>query len=96
LLYQINWLIKPISNGEYLMSKLFLLEEKHRLLKKALHTNLKKKYSIEMNIRKQYEELKKLEIALEKIRATCALQCAQTVSDLNMVAVPTNSTRLLV
>jgi len=53
------------------MSSLLLLEEKHRLLKSGLDSNLERKHSIEMRITKQFEELKRVEISLEKIRASC-------------------------
>jgi hypothetical protein len=51
------------------VSELSALEERHRLMKEVLSENLKKKLFIEINIGEQFEELKKLEIALEKIRA---------------------------
>ena len=53
------------------MSNLLLLEEKHRLLKSGLDSNLERKRSIEMRITKQFEELKRVEVSLEKIRASC-------------------------
>jgi hypothetical protein len=51
------------------MNKQLLLEEKHFLVKEKLRGNLAKKYSIEVRIREELEELKKLEISLEKMRA---------------------------
>ena len=45
-----------------------LLEEKHALLKNELCGNLRKKLALELRIGKQFEELKKLEITLEKKR----------------------------
>ena len=51
------------------MSEQLILEERHRLMKEVLSENLKKKLLFEINIGEQFEELKKLEIALEKIRA---------------------------
>jgi len=38
-------------------------------MKEVLSENLKKKLLFEINVGEQFEELKKLEIALEKIRA---------------------------
>jgi hypothetical protein len=47
------------------------LEEKHDLLKSGLNENLQKKRSLELRISQQFEELKKLEISLERCaRAT--------------------------
>jgi hypothetical protein len=43
-----------------------LLEEKHVLLKSKLGEKLQKKHALELEITKQFEELKKLEIYLEK------------------------------
>jgi len=48
------------------MSAHLLLEEKHVLLKNELGEKLQKKHALEMEITKQFEELKKLEISLEK------------------------------
>jgi hypothetical protein len=42
------------------------LEEKHDLLKNGLNENLQKKHALELQINQQFEELKKLEISLEK------------------------------
>jgi SUMO ligase MMS21 Smc5/6 complex component len=42
------------------------LEEKHVLLKSELCRNLNKKQELESKINKQFEELKKLEISLER------------------------------
>jgi hypothetical protein len=42
------------------------LEEKHVLLKHELCRNLEKKQELESRINKQFEELKKLEISLER------------------------------
>jgi len=50
------------------MSKRSLLEEKHRLLREMLHENLNKKHAMEISIRQQLEELKTLEIRLEKMQ----------------------------
>jgi len=43
-----------------------LLEEEHAVLKDRLHRNLKGKYVLELEINRQYEKLKKLEISMEK------------------------------
>jgi stress-induced morphogen len=42
------------------------LEEKHDLVKNGLAENLQKKHALELEISQQFEELKKLEISLEK------------------------------
>jgi hypothetical protein len=42
------------------------LEEKHDLLKNGLNETLQKKHALELQINQQFEELKKLEISLEK------------------------------
>jgi len=47
-----------------------ILEEKHRSLEQVLHENLQKKHSLEVAITEEFEELKKLEVTLERIRAT--------------------------
>ena len=52
------------------MSKQLLLDEKCLLLQKVLGESLRKKRFVEMRIRRQLEELKRLEISLEKMRAT--------------------------
>ena len=48
------------------MSAQLLLEEKHVFLKSELGEKLRKKHALELEITKQFEELKKLEISLEK------------------------------
>ena len=48
------------------MNAQLLLEEKHVLLKSELGEKLQKKHALELEITKQFEELKKLEISLEK------------------------------
>lgn len=48
------------------MNTQILLEEKHLLLKNELGENLQKKHALELKISKQFEELKRLEISLEK------------------------------
>jgi len=46
------------------------LEVKHRFLKNALIKSLHKREQVELNIREKLEELKKLEVLLEKSRLT--------------------------
>jgi hypothetical protein len=48
------------------MDALLRLEEKHDLLKNGLAESLQKKHVLELQISQQFEELKKLEISLEK------------------------------
>jgi hypothetical protein len=48
------------------------LKEKHGLLKNELNENLQKKHALELQISQQFEELKKLEISLEK--CACATE----------------------
>jgi hypothetical protein len=48
------------------MSTQLLLEEKHALLKNELNDNLQKKHALELEINKQFEQIKTLEISLEK------------------------------
>ena len=48
------------------MKTQLLLEEKHVLLKDELGEKLQKKRALELEITKQFEELKRLEISLEK------------------------------
>lgn len=48
------------------MTPQMLLKKKHVLLKNELSENLQKKHDLELRITEQFEELKKLEIALEK------------------------------
>src|SRR4030067_3169646 len=43
-----------------------LLEEKHVLLKNELDEKLQKEHALELEITKQFEELKRVEISLEK------------------------------
>jgi hypothetical protein len=43
-----------------------LLEEKHVLLKNGLGEKLQEKHALELEIAKQFEELKRLEISLER------------------------------
>lgn len=48
------------------MNTQLLLEEKHVLLKNELGEKLQKKHALELEITRQFEELKRLEISLEK------------------------------
>ena len=48
------------------MNTQVLIEEKHVLLKNELGEKLQKKHALELEITKQFEELKRLEILLEK------------------------------
>jgi len=43
-----------------------LLEDRHVLLKSELDEKLQKKHALELEISKQFEELKRLETSLEK------------------------------
>jgi len=43
-----------------------LLEDRHVLLKSELDEKLQKKHALELEISKQFEELKRLESSLEK------------------------------
>jgi hypothetical protein len=43
-----------------------LLEEEHAVLKERLRRNLARKHALELEINRQYEQLKKLEISMEK------------------------------
>jgi len=48
------------------MNTQLLQKEKHDLLKSELSESLQKKHALELKITKQFEELKRLEIALER------------------------------
>ena len=48
------------------MNTQLLLEEKHVLLKNELDEKLRKKHALELEISKQYQELKRLETSLER------------------------------
>jgi len=52
------------------MDTQLLLEEKRALLKNELGGNLQKKHALELEISKQFEQLKRLEISLEKRTCT--------------------------
>ena len=60
------------------MGELVSLEKEQRLLREVIRENLEKRDSVEISIRRELEELKKLEISLEKMRATekdCTHEC---------------------
>jgi len=48
------------------MNTQLLLEKKHILLKSQLDEKLHKKHALELEISKQFQELKRLETSLEK------------------------------
>lgn len=48
------------------MNTQLLLQERHVLLKSELDEKLQKKHALELEISMQFEELKRLEISLEK------------------------------
>jgi hypothetical protein len=48
------------------MKTQLLLEEKYDLLKNGLNENLQKKHALELEINQQFEQLKRLEISMEK------------------------------
>jgi hypothetical protein len=50
------------------------LEEKHDLLKNGLYENLQKKHALELQISQQFEELKRLEVSIEKRTLTAAIK----------------------
>lgn len=60
------------------MDAQWLFEEKHALLKNELNDKLQKKLTLELEIGKQFEQLKRLEITIEKTSNHCSKkeQCA--------------------
>jgi hypothetical protein len=48
------------------MNPQLLLEKKHDSLKKRLEENVQKKHALEFRINQEFEELKQLEVLLEK------------------------------
>jgi hypothetical protein len=60
------------------MDTQWLFEEKHAFLKNELSDKLQKKLSLELEISKQFEQLKRLEITIEKTSSHCTRkeQCA--------------------
>jgi len=55
------------------MSTQLLLEERHVVLKNEIGEKLQKKHVLELEITKQFEELKRVEISLEKRADRCRL-----------------------
>jgi hypothetical protein len=49
------------------MDSQLLLEEKHDSLQKRLDENLRRKHVLEFRINQEFEELKRLEVLLEKV-----------------------------
>jgi hypothetical protein len=58
------------------MSTQLLLERKHALLKNELDDNLQKKHALELEINKQFEQIKTPEISLEKHARTATTKNA--------------------
>jgi len=54
------------------MNTQLLLEEKHNILKNKLLGNMKRKRVLELEIIKQCEQLKKIEISMEKNSHECS------------------------
>ena len=54
------------------MNTQLMLEEKHNILKNKLLGNMKKKRVLELEITKQYEQLKRIEISMEKNSRDCS------------------------
>lgn len=48
------------------MNTQLLLKDKHAALKNELSENLQKKHSLELKINEQFEQLKRMEISLER------------------------------
>jgi hypothetical protein len=59
------------SEGEEKMDTQWLFEEKHTQLKNELSDKLQKKVSLELEISKQFEQLKRSEITIEKTSSHC-------------------------
>ncbi len=55
------------------MTTQLMLERKHDSLKNRLNEDLQKKHALELRINGEFEELKKLEISLEK----CSVECSR-------------------
>jgi predicted HAD superfamily hydrolase len=53
------------------MDAQWLFEEKRALLKNELSDNLQKKLALELKISKQFEQLKRLEVSMEKTSIYC-------------------------
>jgi hypothetical protein len=60
------------------MDAQWLFEEKHALLKNELSDKLQKKVTLELEISKQFEQLKRLEITMEKTSSHCTLREQRT------------------
>jgi hypothetical protein len=45
---------------------MILPEDEHAVLKNRFRRNLKRKHALELEINRQYEKLKKLEVSIEK------------------------------
>ena len=56
------------------MNTQLLLEEKHAVLKNELSENLQKKHSLELKINEQFQQLKRMEISLERHARTTAAE----------------------
>ena len=55
------------------MSTQLLLEERDVVLKNEINEKLQRKHALELEITKQFEELKRVETSLEKRAHTCAI-----------------------
>jgi hypothetical protein len=56
------------------MNPQLLLEEKRAVLKNELSENLQKKHILELKINEQFEQLKRMEISLERRARTSAAE----------------------
>jgi hypothetical protein len=56
------------------MNTQLLLEKKHAALKNELSGNLHRKHSLELKINEQFEQLKRIEISLERHVRTIAAE----------------------
>ena len=56
------------------------LQRKHDLVKNKLNEDLAKKHALELRINNEFEELKKLEISIERTssRSTASIEISQT------------------
>jgi len=59
-------MVLPTELRRKRMSTQLLLEEKHDILKNKLLCNMERKRVLELEITKQYEQLKRIETSLEK------------------------------
>ncbi len=53
------------------MNKAIFLKHRHHLLERMLQESLQRRTLVEVSIREQMDELKRLETSLEKMQATC-------------------------